>query len=430
MNLRNFLLTSVLIVAVLITPAMAGEKYLFGSPEIDVTIAGSNEFSPGDEVPLTVVVENRGLVPIKIVQSDIITRDDLPNTAKLAVVELTSGDAPVEVNSDRQMVGDIKGGASTQVTFQVKFAENAAPGSYRLPVLISYTYLGTVEQYGSDTIQYFFDDAEEVHYVTVNVESEASLEVLEVATDSMNIGTEGYLTLTLRNTGHTDAEDAILRLSRNAASPLVPTTSSVFIGSFPHDSTITARFKVAVSSDAEEQEYPIDVYMEYKDAAGESATTDHISLGVPVGGKIDFAVDSGAPEVKPGEKTVIEVVYRNIGAAPVYDAQARISAVDPFSSNDDTAFLGDILPGETARAVFEVTVDEGATVKIYGLDSEIRYRDALDNSQISDTIKVEISVVPASGIMTILSNPVVIAAILFLVIGIGYYVRRALKNRA
>jgi hypothetical protein len=39
-------------------------------------------------------------------------------------------------------------------------------------------------------------------------------------------------------------------------------------------------------------------------------------------------------------------------------------------------------------------------------------------------------VVPVTGIMTILSNPVVIAAILFLVIGIGYYVRRALKNRA
>ncbi|MDT8357734.1 MAG: S-layer protein [Methanomicrobiaceae archaeon] len=430
MTLRNFLLASLLVAAVLMTPAMAGEKYLFGSPDIEVAIAGTNEFAPGDEVPLTVVVENRGLVPIKIVGSDIITRDDLPNTAKLAVVELGAGDAPLTIQSDRQMVGDIKGGASIPVTFQVKFAEDAAPGSYRLPVIIFYTYLGTVEQYGSDTVRYFFDDAREVRYVTVNVKSEASLEVVEVSTDSMNIGTEGYLTLTLRNAGHTDAKDAILRLSRNAASPLVPTTSSVFIGSFPQDSTITARFKVAVSSDAEEQEYPIDVYMEYRDSAGESATTDHISLGVPVGGKIDFAVDSGAPEVRPGEKAVIEVTYRNTGAAPVYNAQARISAVDPFSSNDDTAFLGDLAPGTTAKAIFEVTVAEGATVKVYGLDSEIRYRDALDNSQISDTVKVEVSVVPASGIMTVLSNPVVIAAILFLVIGIGYYVRRALKNRA
>jgi len=91
--------------------------------------------------------------------------------------------------------------------------------------------------------------------------------------------------------------------------------------------------------------------------------------------------------------------------------------VDPFTSNDDTAFLGDLAPGESAVARYEMSVDNSATPKEYGLDSEIRYKDALGNSQISDTMKVEVTVEETSPVMTILIISVVILA----VIAAGYY---------
>jgi len=118
----------------------------------------------------------------------------------------------------------------------------------------------------------------------------------------------------------------------------------------------------------------------------------------------------------------IEVVYRNTGSAPVYHAEARISAVDPFTSNDDTAYIGDLAPGQTGSALYEMTVDGGATPKNYGLDSEIRYRDALDNSQISDTIKVPIEVVRPAGILGTLSNPLVLSVIIALAAIALYYI--------
>jgi hypothetical protein len=133
-------------------------------------------------------------------------------------------------------------------------------------------------------------------------------------------------------------------------------------------------------------------------------------------------VASPVSRVNPGERVTLEVVYQNTGSAAVYHAEARISAVDPFTSNDDTAYLGDLAPGQTGTALFEMTVDGGATPKSYGLDSEIRYRDALDNSQISDTIKVQVDVVQPKGILGTLSNPVVLSVILALVAIALYYI--------
>jgi hypothetical protein len=427
MNIHRPLICAI-IICFFILPAMGGVKYLAGSPEFDAAISGTNEFSPGEEVPLTILVENSGLNIAKIIRSDIIDRDDVPNTAKLVKVELDSGGSPILVKSDKQMIGDIPGGTSKSVTFVVKIDDDAESGTYSVPLVIEYTHLSFAEEIGTQLITYTYSTKEETHYIDVNVKSDVSIEISEIATESLNVGTEGYIDLNIINTGNTDAEKAIIRLARNGNSPLVPTDSSVYAGSFPSKSTITSRFKVAVSSDAEEQTYPLDVYVEYQNEEGEMVTSDIETMGVPVGGKIDFEVISTASTISPGQKKVLEVEYRNSGAATVYDAQARISAVDPFSSNDDTAYLGDIAPGKTATARFEVSVDSTGTVKSYGLDSEIRYRDALDNSQISDAIKVQVEVVPQSDLTTLVTNPVFISVIAFLVIAAGYYVIKKRKS--
>ena len=77
----------------------------------------------------------------------------------------------------------------------------------------------------------------------------------------------------------------------------------------------------------------------------------------------------------------------------------------PFTSNDDTAFLGTLAPGEMREAVFEISVDKSATIKEYALDSEIRYRDALDNSLISDPMKVRIVVEKENSLLGNPSRP-------------------------
>jgi hypothetical protein len=116
------------------------------------------------------------------------------------------------------------------------------------------------------------------------------------------------------------------------------------------------------------------------------------------------------------------VEYENTGATTVYSAQARISAVDPFVVYDDTSFLGDMTPGEKAVAQFEIGVDKTATLKEYGLDTEIRYRDSVDANRISDPMKVSIDVRERTGVFRILYNPVLMSIIIAIIIGVVYYV--------
>ena len=51
------------------------------------------------------------------------------------------------IKSDPQMIGDLKGGASIPVNFNVKIPRNATVGTYHLPLNIRYTYLYEADQY-------------------------------------------------------------------------------------------------------------------------------------------------------------------------------------------------------------------------------------------------------------------------------------------
>ncbi|NYT05280.1 MAG: hypothetical protein GKC04_02745 [Methanomicrobiales archaeon] len=179
---------------------------------------------------------------------------------------------------------------------------------------------------------------------------------------------------------------------------------------------------------AEPQTYPIDLRLRYENSDGAVVLSDAVTIGITAGGKITFAVSPVSESIAPGGTRIIEVAYTNTGAATAYRAQARISAVDPFTSSDDTAYLGDLAPGESATARFEVTIDAGATEKQYGIDTEVRYRDALDNSQISDTVKIEVDVADNGGGASALLSPLAAGFLLIGCVSSAYYFLRIRKR--
>jgi hypothetical protein len=78
-------------------------------------------------------------------------------------------------------------------------------------------------------------------------------------------------------------------------------------------------------------------------------------------------------------------------------------------------------PAEKATARYQVSVDDTAVAREYTLDTEVRYRDALDNSQVSGTfnVPVQVQAKPASGgLMQVLAA---IGVIVLIGIGAGYY---------
>jgi hypothetical protein len=247
------------------------------------------------------------------------------------------------------------------------------------------------------------------------------IEVIEAVPESLNVGTGGYLDLKIRNIGSDDGKKATVKIIRNGASPIIPTDSSVFIGDFPENGTVSARYKVSVSADAGAQTYPVDIAVTYENNEGDIVTSSTETVGVAVGGKISFVVVSNPAQVYPGSDNVVSVTYKNTGSATAYHATARLTAVAPFTSSDDSAYLGDLKPGDTVAASYQLTSADTAEEKNYTLDTQVRYRDALDNSQVSDTFRVPVNVIqkPASsGLVTVLPALIFIALI---AAGAGYY---------
>jgi hypothetical protein len=407
--------------AFLNAPVLAATEYL-GSPDLSAHISGPNEFSPGKEVQLTIIIENNGLNEVEFIQSGIVTRDDLPNTAKFVTAALNAGDAPLVIKSDPQMLGDIKSGSNASAAYTTKIYANAPGGSYMLPLAINYSYLYQADQYGVDTIRYSYKQVNQRIEIPIKIKSDISIGVLSAIPEHLNAGSEGYIDLTIKNTGTDDGRKAVVTILNNVNSTILPTDNSVYIGDFPSGSIVEVRYKVSISSDAERQTYPLDIVVAYENTEGDLVTSRNSTIGIPVGGKVDFAVVSPPAEMNPGDKKVINVEYKNTGETKVYSARSRINPLDPFTSNNDIAYLGDIDPGESVVASYEVSVDHSATIKEYGLDAEIRYMDALNTTYVSDIMKVQINVNSPYGIDAVLSNPGYVLIIVAGTIGIAFLI--------
>lgn len=412
------------LVACMATPALAGTKYLNGLPNMTAYVAGTNEYAAGADIQIPLVIENNGQSTDKQISTTVIDRDDPPTTAKFVTLTLSSGDAPLVIKSDPQMIGDIAGLAKKTVNVHAKIDKDAPGGTYVLPLNITYTRFDSAIQYQVDTFRYYYVTDNVTVPVTIVIKQEVLPEVVSAQPDHLVAGADGYINLTLKNVGSLDGTKATVKLAQNDNSPVSPVDNSVYIGDFPAGGTVSCQYKVSVASTAQNKEYPIDITVVYQNNEGDFVQSRTETVGVAVGNKVDFAITSPAVEMSPGSKKTIQVQYKNIGNSTIKSAQARISAVNPFTSTADVAYLGDFAPGQVATASFQLAVGSDATIKEYGLDSEIRYRDALNTTYVSDPMKVPIDVKNQTGLAGILSNAVLMSIIVAVLIGIvyaGYY---------
>ena len=412
----------ILIMACIVAPiVLADTKYLGGSPNLSAYVSGLNEFTAGSDITIPVVIENSGLNKYEEVSPNIVARDDLPNTAKFVTVTLSAGDAPIKIKSDPQMIGDIQGQTTETVVFSATVNADAPAGTYMLPVDISYATLSSVDEYTAAPMS-------QNHYTQNNVtltmplviKAEVIPQVISATPNHLIAGADGYVNLTLKNIGSLDGAKATVTILQDGQSPIAPVDSSVYIGDFPVGSTVICPFKVSVDKTAVNKSYPLNVLVTYQNNEGNFVNSRTETAGVSVGSEVNFAIISPTITMSPGSSKTIQVEYKNTGDSMIKNAHALISVVTPFTSSNAVADLGDIAPGQSAVASYQISVSGNAVTKLYGLDSEIRYRDALDDTYISDPMKVSIDVETLTGIQGILSNTVILSIIVAALIGIIY----------
>nr|WP_319375212.1 S-layer protein [uncultured Methanoregula sp.] len=399
-----------------ILPCQAGTRYISGGPDLYVSLDSTNQLVPGTTTELPVIIENKGKNTMELYNAFTLQPDYLPSTAKFATVTLLSGDAPVRVKSNPQIVGDIASGAIVPAMFVVEIPQDAKAGTYTMQAIVSYQYVPQAEQETTADITYYFKDAKTTRPVPVVVRPMVVLAVDEVQSHNLPAGGEGYITFTIRNTGQDTGNRTSVYLVPEGASPVVPYSNGIYVGSLPPNASAPATFKVAVSSNADAaQIYPVSLYAVYRDYEGNTVSSPQVSTGVKFSRKVTFKTTSAPSVITPGKTGIVSVTYQNTGNSTVHNAQARISVIDPFSSDDDTAYLGELKPGQSAVALFSVKTDAGATLKRYSVASEIQYTDSANNAFISDNIPVLVDVQPSYGMIPF------IALVIILVLAGGAY---------
>ncbi len=431
MKFYNTAALLIIAAVICITPALGADKYLGGTPEITAYISGVNEFSPGQDATITVVIQNSGTNAAVFIDQSKLTRDDLPTTAKLVTAGLSSGGAPINITTDPQNLGDLRSPGITTASYTAKITSDATLGEYTLPLTVQYKYLANslANQPTSQIIQDQYTPVTVTIPLTIKIKPVVQIDVLNADAPDLVVGMEGYVNLTIKNIGYEDGKQATVTIKRHGDSAVIPTDDNVYIGDFPRDGVVTCLYKVAVSSDAQQQSYPIDVDVTYTNAEGDTVTSAIDTVGVPVENKLSFVVLSPPAVVTQGASGVITVVYQNTGSVTAHQAQARLSAVDPLSSSDTNAYLGDIPPGGNVTAQYAITAASGAAPGTYALDTEVRYRDALDNSQISDTFKADVTVIPRPATSALVQLLEIVAVVAVILAAAGYYVLVVRKKK-
>ena len=153
--------------------------------------------------------------------------------------------------------------------------------------------------------------------------------------------------------------------------------------------------------------------------------SQNLSIPVIVKAEADFEVVEISGDMVAGKENLLYVTYKNVGELPVTDTTVRISVSDPFSTTDDQAFIGSLAPGESAVAKFNLKVDDTATHKMYGINSEIKYEDVDGHDRISDNIKIQVETLPPGSNAEIFRNVLWIGLIIVLlavvVLGVRLY---------
>jgi hypothetical protein len=439
-NKMRFWLIILLVLALLASVAVTTGSVLAavtGKPDLEAAIVGSQELAVGQVGALQIVVQNIGTFSGDVddpadqaMATGYLTATGItlvpPCTTAIGITaNLTSLSSSIEVMGGEASLGTLSRGMSTiqPITFQLYIHEDAEPGTYDLDLKFEYQYLKDVDWLnpGETTPQFEFHwgsrvQQEQISITVVGTYFSATI----TQTEGIRAGATGIITMGIQNSGASEAYDLTAEIVPGTSISAVGPAS--FLGDISGNSSVTTQFKVAVSKEAIAKSSSVSILVKYKDDRN-IPRQSLLTVGVMIEGKLDFEVQPVQVDgsLTPGSERVITIPIVNVGDYEAEDAVARINIVNPFatapfSTTDDTAYIGTLQPGESGLAEFRISVDSDALAKPYILEVQVEYWDSLGNSYTSDTMRATVTVQQPSGLSTTAIVLISIAGVVVVVV--------------
>jgi hypothetical protein len=379
-----------LLLSAAVAPAV-GVEQVIGSPDIDV-FSPDNEVRPGEEVSLPVYLSNSG----KLRRSGPSEYVDRVTTARGLTFTVSDGDTPIDVNTGRYPVGNVPEGTAGPFPVSITVAEDAPPGTYRLPVRVRYTHTLMVD-YSTSPPNFVDSTRDRRFYLTVVVRDVPRFEVVDTAS---NVGVDGRgnVSLTVENVGTDPARDATLQIDSPSDEVFLgtrSTSSRAFTGTWNPGERRTFEFAVRTTADAVIREYPLVAQVTYRDRDGIQRTSREFTTGITPLPEQTFTVSNLSTTLYVGEPGTIRGTVVNTGPRTVRDAVLVYTSSNPnVQPTDREVALGRLAPGERRDFAYEVTVSERASAATQPVNLSIRYRDDDGNRQASDPLEPSVTVAP------------------------------------
>jgi len=381
------------------------ERYTdFSKPELDPTIRGQNVVASGETHTFTLAVQNRhdGLTKMdrgidsisQIIQSHRIN----VGAATATSTTVQAGDAPLDVRTGQQSLGTIDAGSARQTSVTVEVDEDAAPGTYRLPVTVSYSYIFSIN---TDPYEYVINRNTETttEYVTVRVEPSARLAVVNQAGQNLYENADGTVSVTVRNNGSEAASDATLLMEES--SPLQPKSNGVSVDRLEPGETAQASFQVGVGEFDAAGDYAATFRLRYEDENGNTMTSAARTGSVVISRAPTYDLSAEATGLYVDSRGTVAVTVTNTGERTVRDARAVLDPLEPFTLVSSTASLGTLSPGESGTARFKLETSDQAIAQTYPLTVTVVHDDAYGNAVESEPQTIGVDVGPESTIQVV-----------------------------
>jgi hypothetical protein len=369
---KRLILAVVVVIALLPGSATAAVQ---GSPDLSVTLE-NDTVDPGTDTTLRVKLVNEG--DLKFGSDRNPTLNKQVTTARGVNISLDTSDAPFEVETDSRTVGRLPQGSSPALGFQVSVPEDVSPGTYTVPVTVSYTHTYLINE---QTDARHTRDIERTFEVTVEVRETPRFRVVEAEND-IRVGATGTVDLTVRNVGSAPArETSVAVTSRNGDISVGGVQSaSRFVGSWGAGENRTISYQATAAPDAAAQRYAFTATASYETDDGASGQSGPLRFAVRPAPEQRFVVESATSDVAVGEDGNVSVTLRNDGPTRVRDATVELASDQSFIQFGNASrvrrFVGSWAPDETRTVEFEVQAAPNAEPRSYALTTAVTYRDS------------------------------------------------------
>lgn len=378
------LLLSVLVVLAALSLPAGANTAVIGEPDIAVS-SPTGPVQASSVTDLSVVLTNDGTLDQGDPQNP--QFEEQVTTARNVRVEvLESGiDAPVEVQTGTQTLGNLPTGQSVPLDYRLEVG-NATPGTYQVPVQVEYTYTRAI----------IFDQGEQPEFVTttetvrttvsLRVESQPQFRVTAAETDGLFAGDTDQLALTVENVGTQVATDTRLGLSAGAPELFFGPTNaperqtSAFVGRLAPGERQQVSVRVGATGDTVPGSYPVRTTVTFENTNGVEARANPQTVGVTVGAERTFALQNVETErfrVDENEAR-IRADLANVGEAPARQVAVRMRGGpdSPVTPTNGESAVGDLAPGESAPVSFTVSVAADAEPGTNSFAFTVEYENA------------------------------------------------------